>query len=46
MRRLGGFSALTCLQQAAMNFGIPLIQRLVDSFRPGGHGGLCCRGED
>ena len=34
MRRLGGFSALTCLQQAAMNFGILLIQRLVDSFGP------------
>ena len=27
--------ALTCLQQSALNFGILLIQRLVDSFGPG-----------
>ena len=33
-RELWGLSSLTCLQQCAMNFGILLIQRLVDSFGP------------
>ena len=31
---IGNLSFLTCLQQSAMNFGILLIQRLVDSFGP------------
>ncbi len=32
MREIVGMSGLTCAQQSAMNFGILLIQRLVDSF--------------
>ena len=32
LREIFDLSALTCLQQSAMNFGILLIQRLVDSF--------------
>ena len=34
MRELLDLSMLTCAQQSAMNFGILLIQRLVDSFGP------------
>lgn len=32
MREIISMSALTCIQQSTMNFGILLIQRLVDSF--------------
>ncbi len=32
LREICSMSVLTCVQQAAMNFGILLIQRLVDSF--------------
>ena len=32
IREIADLSLLTCLQQSAMNFGILLIQRLVDSF--------------
>lgn len=32
LREIGDLSFLTCAQQSAMNFGILLIQRLVDSF--------------
>jgi putative MATE family efflux protein len=32
LKAIGKFSILTCLQQTCMNFGILLIQRLVDSF--------------
>lgn len=32
LQEIWDLSALTCLQQSAMNFGILLIQRLVDSF--------------
>lgn len=32
LRRISSLSLLTCVQQSAMNFGILLIQRLVDSF--------------
>lgn len=32
LKAIGKFSILTCLQQSCMNFGILLIQRLVDSF--------------
>lgn len=32
MREILNLSSLTCVQQSAMNFGILLIQRLVDSF--------------
>ena len=32
LREIGSLSFLTCAQQSAMNFGILLIQRLVDSF--------------
>ena len=31
---VSGLSLLTCAQQSAMNFGILLVQRLVDSFGP------------
>lgn len=34
LRELLDLSMLTCAQQSAMNFGILLIQRLVDSFGP------------
>ena len=34
LRELLNLSMLTCAQQSAMNFGILLIQRLVDSFGP------------
>ena len=34
LRELFDLSLLTCAQQSAMNFGILLIQRLVDSFGP------------
>ena len=34
LRELFDLSFLTCAQQSAMNFGILLIQRLVDSFGP------------
>ena len=34
MKELLDLSLLTCAQQSAMNFGILLIQRLVDSFGP------------
>ena len=34
VREIGSLSVLTCAQQSAMNFGILLIQRLVDSFGP------------
>lgn len=34
LRELWDLSALTCAQQSAMNFGILLIQRLVDGFGP------------
>ena len=34
LRELMDLSLLTCAQQSAMNFGILLIQRLVDSFGP------------
>lgn len=34
LQEIWDLSALTCLQQSAMNFGILLIQRLVDSFGP------------
>lgn len=34
LRELADLSLLTCAQQSAMNFGILLIQRLVDSFGP------------
>ena len=34
LRELLDLSLLTCAQQSAMNFGILLIQRLVDSFGP------------
>ena len=32
LRQIGDLSLLTCVQQSTMNFGILLIQRLVDSF--------------
>ena len=32
MREIAGFSALTCLQQSIMNFGILTVQGLVNSF--------------
>ena len=32
VRQIGGFSALTCIQQSVMNFGILLVQGLVNSF--------------
>lgn len=34
LRELADLSLLTCAQQSAMNFGILLVQRLVDSFGP------------
>lgn len=34
LRRLLSLSLLTCLQQTTMNFGILLVQRLVNSFGP------------
>ena len=34
LRELLDLSLLTCVQQSAMNFGILLVQRLVDSFGP------------
>ena len=34
LRELADLSLLTCVQQSAMNFGILLVQRLVDSFGP------------
>ena len=34
LRELMDLSLLTCVQQSAMNFGILLVQRLVDSFGP------------
>ena len=34
LRELAALSLLTCAQQSAMNFGILLVQRLVDSFGP------------
>ncbi len=34
LRELLDLSLLTCAQQSAMNFGILLVQRLVDSFGP------------
>ena len=34
VQEIGSLSVLTCAQQSAMNFGILLIQRLVDSFGP------------
>ena len=34
VRELGQYSALTCLQQSVMNFGILLVQGLVNSFGP------------
>lgn len=34
LRELMDLSLLTCAQQSAMNFGILLVQRLVDSFGP------------
>lgn len=32
LRELGGLSSLTCLQQSVMNFGILMVQGLVNSF--------------
>ena len=34
LREIAGFSVLTCLQQSVMNFGILLVQGLVNSFGP------------
>ena len=34
IREICSLSLMTCLQQSAMNFGILLVQRLVDSFGP------------
>lgn len=34
LREIADLSLLTCAQQSAMNFGILLVQRLVDSFGP------------
>ena len=34
IREIGGFSLLTCVQQSVMNFGILLVQGLVNSFGP------------
>lgn len=34
LRELADLTLLTCAQQSAMNFGILLVQRLVDSFGP------------
>ena len=34
LREILDLSLLTCAQQSAMNFGILLVQRLVDSFGP------------
>lgn len=46
LRELLDLSLLTCAQQSAMNFGILLVQRLVDSFGPGHHGRFCGGCED
>lgn len=34
MREIAGFSVLTCIQQSVMNFGILLVQGVVNSFGP------------
>lgn len=34
VREIGGFSALTCVQQSVMNLGILMVQGLVNSFGP------------
>ncbi len=34
LKEIAGFSVLTCLQQSVMNFGILLVQGLVNSFGP------------
>ena len=34
LKKILDLSLLTCAQQSAMNFGILLVQRLVDSFGP------------
>lgn len=34
LRELAGFSILTCIQQSIMNFGILMVQGLVNSFGP------------
>lgn len=34
LRELAGFSVLTCIQQSIMNFGILMVQGLVNSFGP------------
>ncbi len=34
IRQIAGFSVLTCLQQSVMNFGILMVQGLVNSFGP------------
>ena len=46
MREILSLSWLTCAQQSVMNFGILMVQGLVNSFGADGDGGLCRGGED
>ncbi|CDB83627.1 mATE efflux family protein [Bacteroides clarus CAG:160] len=53
LKEIVSFSTLTCVQQSVMNFGILMIQGLVNSFgtavmavRSSRYGGLCCRCKD
>ena len=34
LKEIAGLSSLTCLQQSVMNFGILMVQGLVNSFAP------------
>ena len=46
LREITSFSTLTCVQQSVMNFGILMVQGLVNSFRYGCHGRIRCSSQD
>ena len=43
LKEISQLSVLTCLQQSVMNFGILMVQGLVNSFGTADYSSLCCR---